>query len=65
MAESGQRDMQGRLARAFRDGRGVPKDLNLAAEWMRKAADQGLPWAVKEYNMLCNNKREGNKGAIR
>ena len=29
-----------RLGRAYRDGKGVEKDLDKAAEWMRKAADK-------------------------
>lgn len=47
-AEKGQRDIQGRLGRMYRDGRGVDKDLNKASEWMRKAADQDLAWAKNE-----------------
>lgn len=47
-AEDGQRDMQGRLGRMYRDGRGVDVDLNTAAMWMRKAADQNLKWAKNE-----------------
>ena len=45
LAEDGNRELQGRLGRAYRDGRGVEKDLDVAAEWMRKAADAGLTWA--------------------
>ena len=48
-AEKGQRDLQGRVARMYRDGRGVPKDLDAAIEWMKKAADQNLAWAKCEY----------------
>ena len=38
----------GRLGRMHRDGRGVEKDLDKAAEWMRKAADEGIGWATPE-----------------
>ena len=48
LAESGNRDMCGRMGRAYRDGRGVPKNLGIAADWMRKAADQNLGWAKNE-----------------
>ena len=36
------------LGRAYRDGKGVTKDLSVAAEWMRKAKDNGLLWASWE-----------------
>jgi len=48
LAESGNRDMCGRMGRAYRDGRGVPKNLGIAADWMRKAANQNLGWAKNE-----------------
>ena len=47
-AERGQKDIQGRLGRMYRDGRGVKKDLVVASEWMRRAADQNLIWAKNE-----------------
>ena len=40
LAENGQRDIQWRLGRMYRDGRGTERDLKVAAEWMRKAANQ-------------------------
>lgn len=45
---SGNRELQGRIARCYRDGRGIEQNLNLAAEWMRKASDQELGWAKWE-----------------
>ena len=48
----------GRLGRAYREGRGVNKDLKKAAKWMNKAANKGVPWAKKEYDelvLLSNN----------
>jgi FkbH-like protein len=45
LAESGNSNLQGRMGRAYCDGRGVPKDLNKAAEWMRKAYENNLRWA--------------------
>ena len=48
-ANNGQRDFQGLIGRAYRDGRGVEKDLMKAIEWMKKAADQNLAWAKWEY----------------
>jgi len=36
------------LARMYRDGKGVEKDLAMAREWMQKAADKGIVWAKNE-----------------
>ena len=36
------------IGKAYRDGRGVEKDLNKAAEWMRKAAEKNVGWAKNE-----------------
>ena len=52
LAEVGNRELQARLGRAYRDGKGVEKDLVKAAEWMRKAADQNLGWAKTELSNL-------------
>ena len=54
LAQSGNRELQGRMGRAYRDGKGVVKDLNLAMEWFEKAADQNLAWAKKELADLDN-----------
>ena len=48
---SSHREMQGRLARMYRLGKGVCQNYVLAAEWMKKADDQGLSWAKWE---LCD-----------
>ena len=48
MANSGDAESMGRLGRAYRDGKGVEKDLQQAAEWMRKAANNKLNWAKLE-----------------
>lgn len=42
----------GRLGRAYRDGKGVPQDLNIAAEWMRKAADKDARWVNELFDIL-------------
>jgi TPR repeat protein len=47
-AAAGNREAMGRLGRAYRDGKGVEKDLNTAAEWMRKAAYKNVKWAKNE-----------------
>jgi len=39
-AEEGDQAAQGRLARLYRDGKGVEKDLVQAAQWMMKAVNQ-------------------------
>ncbi len=38
----------GFLGRMCRDGKGVEKDLQAAAEWMREASDNGNTWAYRE-----------------
>jgi TPR repeat protein len=40
-AEQGSRAGELRLAALYRDGRGVPRDMEQAAGWYRKAAEQG------------------------
>lgn len=47
-----QRDMMGRLGRAYREGRGVEKDYEKAEFWLSKAADKKLKWAIKELSEL-------------
>ena len=58
LAAANNRELQGRLGRAYRDGKGVKQDLQKAAEWMKKAADQNLYWAIKElveiYHQLAD-----------
>lgn len=48
LAEKGNAQLQVRIGRAYKEGRGVEKDLTKAAEWLEKAADQGLEWANNE-----------------
>ncbi len=48
LAEKGLKEFSGRVARMYRDGRGTDRDLVKAAEWMRKAKDQGVKWAYNE-----------------
>lgn len=38
----------GRLGRAYRDGKGVEKNLSLAAEFMRRASKKKVLWAYNE-----------------
>ena len=62
-AEVGDPGAMARLGRAYRDGKGVEKNLELAAEWMRKAADKDLWWAKLELAqiILKNNKTTDKK----
>ncbi len=53
-AETGDGGAMGRLGRAYRDGKGVPRDLDKAAEWMRKAAEKNVQWAKNELSELLN-----------
>ena len=55
LAQSGNRELQGRMGRAYRDGKGVEKNLDLARVWFKKAADQDLVWAKKELADLDNH----------
>lgn len=55
LAQSGNRELQGRMGRAYRDGKGVEKNLDIAREWFKKAADQNLAWAKKELADLDNH----------
>ncbi len=49
LAASGQREMELRVGRAYRFGRGVERDLAAAAEWMEKSASKNLAQARSEY----------------
>ena len=44
LAEEGDGDAMGHLARAYRHGRGVPQDLDKAADWINKAKDENAGW---------------------
>lgn len=55
LAQSGNRELQGRMGRAYRDGKGVEKNRDLARVWFKKAADQDLAWAKKELADLDNH----------
>ena len=59
-------EFMGHLGRAYRDGRGVPRDLDKAAEWMRKAADKNVGWAKNElFDILWKiNTPESHKEMI-
>ena len=48
LAKSGDARAMNQLARMYRDGKGVETDLDKAAEWMRKAANEGVSWAPHE-----------------
>jgi|GEM_PF-4157767 len=41
-----------RMGRAYRDGKGVEKDLNKAAEWMRKTTAVDYTWAAELADVL-------------
>jgi len=49
-ADRGCAESMGNLGRMYRDGKGVEKDLEKAAEWMRKAAVAGVKWANIELS---------------
>jgi TPR repeat protein len=46
-ADANHRDAQYRLARIYLEGDGVPKDVAAGNAWMKRAADNGQPEAVK------------------
>ena len=60
-AEKGDGNAMGRLGRAYRHGKGVPQDLDKAAEWMRKAAEKNVAWAKNEIvnTLLCEVENTG------
>ncbi|MEO1045298.1 MAG: SPOR domain-containing protein [Pseudomonadota bacterium] len=58
-ALDGNPDAQFNLGQAYKFGRGVPMDLNIAADWFRKAAEQGHLQAGDNYGLILfqNNRR--------
>ena len=42
LADAGSPEAQHNLARAYREGRGVPQDFEQAVKWYERAAEQGL-----------------------
>lgn len=48
LAESGNGESMARLARAYRKGTGVERNLETAESWYRSASDAGVPWAMDE-----------------
>ncbi|MES2336491.1 MAG: SPOR domain-containing protein [Pseudomonadota bacterium] len=59
-AVAGDADAQFNLGQAYKLGRGVPKDLAMAEEWYRKAAQQGHPQAADNYGLALfeNGRRD-------
>ena len=55
-AEDGYALAQNLFGYMYANGLGVTKDEEIAVEWYKKAADQGL--AKAQYNMNCNTKNE-------
>lgn len=41
-----------RMGRAFRDGKGVNKDLEKAKQYLKYAGEHGIKWAMKEYHQI-------------
>ena len=56
LAESRDVNAMGHLGLAYRDGKGVERDINLSEEWMKKAADNGLSWAKRELPRLTTER---------
>lgn len=48
-AEKGIKEFEGRMGRAYRDGRGVKKNTSLAAMYLKRAYEKNLWWAKVEY----------------
>ncbi len=51
-ADGGDPNAMVRIGRAYREGRGVEKDLNKAAEWMRKACSGNHGWTNELFDVL-------------
>lgn len=60
LAVAGDPDAQFNLAQAYKLGRGVPQDLNIAEDWYRKAAQKGHVQAEDNLGLILfqNNKRQ-------
>lgn len=62
LAEVGDAGSCGRLARMYRDGVGVEKNLDAAIEWMTQAEAKNVRWAKKELlDMLIERGTEKDK----
>ncbi|CAG8445648.1 22349_t:CDS:2 [Gigaspora rosea] len=48
---------QGNVARCYKKGIGVAKDIGLAKEWYKKAADNGHKYSEDKLNKLDNYKK--------
>jgi len=57
-ANTGDGGAMGRLGRAYRDGKGVSSDNNIAAHWYTKAKECGVLWAEKELAELDSEHKE-------
>ena len=66
-SQEGNPGAMARLGRAYRDGKGVSKNLTEAAYWMNAAAQKGLDWAPGElFDILwITNTEESLKEMIR
>lgn len=51
-AENGEPRAQRHLANRYLRGRGVDRDAEAAAHWMRRAAEAGLPQAQRGYGEM-------------
>ncbi len=58
LAESGNVEAMGRLARAYRDGKGIVNELYEATEWIRKALNKSLSVEkIEKFNQLTKYER--------
>ena len=65
LSATGDLSATGRLARMYRDGKGVEKDLDKAIELMKKAAESELSWPKKELSeMLAMRGDSEDLGAL-
>lgn len=51
-AVDGDVDAQFNMGQAYKFGRGVPMDLNIASDWFRKAAEKGHLQAADNYGLI-------------
>ena len=51
-AEIGDAGSMGQLGVAYKEGKGVEKDLSKAVIWLKKSAAAGIPWALGELDDL-------------
>ena len=51
LSESGKSGAMGRMGRAYRNGKGITKDLEKSAQWFSKACEDNIRWSCEYYDV--------------